>query len=302
MSNESSAVNDGSHERASLLPDFEADRRRVVAGVVGVTTLLVAVRTTVSMLYNVPFDPVPVSSSLRGSLALGTALAVSAALVVVALAARRTAARVGLLFAGVFGLLATVSPAATLPAVVAVTGGSALALLGSLGRPKSLPGVHSPAVGTAVVVGIGVSLASTTGVADGGLRGIGAMATLAGFAGVGARTEGDRVALAAGAVAAAVLTVLAAASPFVVGSVLLVEFGVVGAPFLLVAVAFGGLTAGTVTGIRRREHTLALGAVLLLLTGIPVTLSHASAVALGATLALLDVEALVSPPAAEVRA
>lgn len=307
MTGESSALGTGSEGRqsrslSSVVAAIECDRQRVVLGTSAVVTALVAVQTVIGMLYNLPYDPVAISPTVRGVIASVTALAVALGLVVFALAVRQVVVRVGLLFAGVFGLLVVVNPAATVPAVIALAGGGTLALFASIGRPRSYPDIRKAAVATAIVVGVTLSLASTTGIVDGGFRGIGATTMLAGFAGIAIQVGNDWLALVVGAATAGVLIAVGTVSPFVLGSVLLVEFGVIGAPLLLVALAVGGLSAASVAGIRRGESLLAIGAVLLLVAGMPVTLSSASAVLLGATLALPEIGPLLSPHGEEVTA
>lgn len=295
MSGESSALrSDGDHGQqsitlASVLP-FVRDRRAVVAGIGAIATLFVALQTVVSILYNLPFDPVHIPTAIRSGVAVGTAIVLGLALVVVALLAREATIRVGLLFAGVFGLLVVVSPAATAPAVVALGGGSTLALLGSLGPPESYQDARQIAVAVAFLVGITASITSMTGILDSGFREIGAMATLLALFGLGIRAETDRTALIVGTVAALGLIAASMNSPFALGSALLVTFGIVGVPHLLVALALSGATAAIVAGLRRREWSLVVGTTLLLFAGVPVTLPGALAVLLGATLILFGFE------------
>lgn len=298
MRNEPSTVGSERSRRttlATLRSALARDRRRAAVAAGAFALAAVALRTALRVLHNVPFDPVATPPALRSGLAVLTPLVAALAVVVLALAATAASVRVGLLFAGVFGLLATVRPTATLPAVVALVAGGGLALLGGLGRPSSYPDARRTAVAAGLLAGVAVSLASTTGIVDAGLRGIGAVATLAAYFGVGVRAEGDRIALVGGAVAA--LAVLAASllSPFVLGSALLVEFAVVGAPLLLVALAAGGLVAALAAALRRGETALAVGAALLLLAGIPVTVPRALAVLLGGSLALLDLQRVAAP-------
>jgi hypothetical protein len=80
-----------------------------------------------------------------------------------------------------------------------------------------------------------------------------------------------------------------AVSPFVVGSALLVAFAVTGVPHLLAALAVAGAVAAAVAGLHRGAYGLSVGAVLVLLAGVPATFPRALTLLLGATLVLVDV-------------
>lgn len=261
----------------------------VVALGVGAVALVAADRT-VETLANVPFDPAVASPAVRAATGGVALVAVVAALVAVAVVDGRATVRVGLLFATVFGPLSLVAPEAALPAVVAVAGGGALALVGTPGRPDgwTYRGVRRRAVAAGVVVALGLTLAGTTGLLD-GARNAGAFVTLATVAAVGVRVEGSRLAAGTGLLAVGGVVAASAVSPFVVGSALLVAFAVTGVPSLLVGLAIGGAVAALVAGFRRGDDALAVGALSLLLAGVPATFPRALTLLLGATLVLLDV-------------
>ncbi len=261
------------------------------AGVVAL--VMVASTTTIDVVRNLPYRPLVIPEIVRSLTVNGTPAVVAVTLVVIALATRQDDIRVGLLFAGVFGLLATISESATLPAVAAVIGGGTLALFGGLGRPATYREGSRAAVGTLIITGVAVSLASNVGLIEVGFRGFGGLLALAGLAALGVLAEGDWVALVAGVLAFAFVVYASVTRPFVVGSGLLVGFAVVDVPHLLVALALGGGTATAVSGLRRREHSLSIGAGLLLFVGVPATLPRATAVLLGATLALVSTERLI---------
>lgn len=256
------------------------------AGAVGV----VATDRVLTVLTNVPFDPIVVPPTVRtaaGLLALG---AVVSALVALAVVDGRSTVRVGLLFAAVFGVLPLVAPQTTLMAVVAVVGGGALALSG--GRGVSNPtawtsrAVRRRVVALGFVAALGLTLAGVTGAFEGG-RTLGGFVTLAATAAVGTYSEESRPARLAGLLAAGAVLVVSAVSPFVVGTTLLVAFGVTGVPLLLVAGAVAGGVAATGAGLSRGEAPLAVGAALLLLAGVPATFPRALTLLVGATLVLL---------------
>ena len=269
----------------------QVDQRRLVAGAGLLTLLVLAARTTHGLLVNAPFDPVVVPPALRTGVATGVPVVVGGALAVVALTDDRPAVRVGLLFAGVFGLLGVFLPTVTLPAVVAIACGAGLALFGSLGRLETLSyrGVRRRLLGAGFVVALTVSLADGTGIVR-GLHGTGSLVALSAVALVGTRAARSLPAAGAGVLAAAGVVYAGSTSPFVLGSALLVVFAVSGVPPLLFALAVAGGTAAATAGLSRRLYPLATGACLLVLAGVPVTLPRAMTFLLGATLVTLDWE------------
>jgi hypothetical protein len=158
--------------------------------------------------------------------------------------------------------------------------------------PDSYREVRQAAVAAGFLVAVALSLAGTLGVGGAGFRELGVLAFLVALVSLTVRLRGDRVALVAGAVAFAAVVAGAASAPFVAGSALLVGFGVVGGPHVLVAAAVGGAVAAAVAGVRRGDFAIATGAAVLVFAGVPATPTAAMAVLLGATLALVDPAAL----------
>jgi hypothetical protein len=301
MSSETRAVDaaDGQEEAArSDLARATAERtasgraRRRAVGGGALAACAIGFATLLGVLHNVPFDPLPVSAGVLGAVEVGAAVVVALALGALAAGSRRTGVRIGLLFVAVFGALAALSPAARVPAAVAVTAGGALALGTALGVPDSYHEGRRGAVAAGFVVAVALSLAGTLGVGGAGFRELGVLAFLVALVSLTVRLRGDRVALVAGAVAFAAIVAGAASAPFVAGSALLIGFGVVGGPHVLVAAAVGGAVAAAVAGVRRGEFAVAAGAAILVFAGIPSTPTAAMAVVLGATLALVDPAAL----------
>lgn len=276
----------------------EASGRPV--GRVGAIGSLVAVgvgtATGVRVLYNAPFEPAAFPSGLVPAAGTAAALLTGIGLAAVALSSDRPAVRVGLLFAGVFGVLATVSDAATVAAAVAIPGGAALAFGRALGPPSTYVELRRAVVALAFALAAGLSLAATAGIVGASFRAAGSVAFLAGVTLLVTRAEGDPVALVAGSVAFAGVVAASAAAPYVSGSALLVGFAVVGSPHLFVATAAFGGVAAAVAGLRDGDAWLATGAVLLLLAGVPATPGAATAVCLGAALATLDAGELLGTP------
>ncbi|MFA9516163.1 phosphate ABC transporter permease [Halopenitus sp. H-Gu1] len=268
---------------------LEAPRQRVLV-VGGLATVAVATVTVLRVLYNVPFDPIEFPSSVLVGVGTLAAVLVGIALGTTAFATRNAVVRVGLLFAGVFGVFGVLADAAVLPAVVAITGGGALALAGALGLPRSYRGVRRRLVTAGFLAAIGISLATTTGIVDVGVRGLGTSLFLAALTLLVIRTGGDPIALVAGAVGFLAVIAASTSAPYLAGSALLVGFGVVDGAHLLVATAVFGGVAAVIAGLRRGAPALVAGATILLLAGAPATPGAAMAILLGTMLACTDLD------------
>lgn len=279
----------GKREARTGLSDGFVSDRPVVVGAGLLALVAVAVDSTIRLLANLPFDPTVLSPSVRAATTVGAPLVVAAALVTVALTDARPTVRIGLLFAGVFGALGLVAPAAVLPATVAVVGGAGLALLGALGLPeqRTYRAIRRRAIAAGIVAAVAVSLADGIGLVR-GVHGVGTALALAALAAVGTRAERSVLATGTGLLTAALVVYVSGTSPYVVGSALLVVFAVTGVPHLLVALAVAGGSAATVGGLVRQSYPLAIGAALLVLAGVPVTLPRAMTVLLGGALVVLD--------------
>jgi hypothetical protein len=261
------------------------DRRALAAGGALLATTAV---TALRVLHNVPFDPLALGAGTLRGVALLAAFAVAVALGVVSLDHDAATVRVGCLFAAAFGVLGTVADGAALPATVAVPAGGALALAGALGVPETYRELRVRALTAVILAAVALSLGATTGVLPAGLREAGSVAALAALSLLVVRVRADRVALAVGGLAAAAVLWATASAPYVAGSALLVGFGVVGGPHLLVATAAGGVAAATVAGLRQGDRALAAGAFLLGAVGVPASPTAATAVVLGALLVVAD--------------
>ncbi|MEF8775260.1 MAG: phosphate ABC transporter permease [Haloarculaceae archaeon] len=184
---------------------------------------------------------------------------------------RDSVAGIGLLFIGVFGLLATGTPGALVPAAVAMPAGAAIVVLSAIGPGTADTAALAPtrtqvATGGLLLAGAVASLAGALGVSSGTLRPLGSHLALLGAAAspVFFPTR-SRDWLVGGATAGGVVTA-AAAAPFVLGAVLLVGLGVVGTPLVLVAAGLGGLAVAGAAAARLRTPT-GLAAVALLFAG-----------------------------------
>lgn len=277
--------------RVGSTPSLDRRSGASVAG--GLALAAVAGSTLLRVLYNAPVAPIEVPGGAVTAAGTFATLVVVAALASIALASDRPAVRVGLLTVGVFGALATVADAAAVPAVVAVPGGTALAMGAALGAPSSYRGLRRRVVALAFPAAVALALAAATGAVDPGLRGTGTVGVLAATTLLSLRVEGDRTALVAGGVGFAAVAVVSSAAPFLTGSALLVGLGVVDAPVLLVATAVFGAVAAAVAGARRGEYVLVFGVGVLLSAGAPTAPPSATAVCLGATLACVDLDDLI---------
>lgn len=210
------------------------------------------------------------------------------ALVLLAVATDDAVARFGLVLAGVFGLLAAVEPAATVPAAGAVVAGGAIATGTQLDRPADDADLRRVAVATAAIGGVALTLASAFGLATATLRPAGAVAAMVALAGAPVFVRSGVVGWAAGGVAAVGLLAFAGSTPFVAGAVLLVAVGAVGVPAVVVAVGVAGGVAALIGGVRSRRTPAALGASCLLCAGVPATIPAALAIAVGVVLLARD--------------
>jgi len=188
--------------------------------------------------------------------------------------------RVGLSFAGVFCLLATVSAAATVPAAGAVVAGGGLAVATRLDRNRRWLTLARAAVVAAFLLAATLALGESMGVFAGG-RTAGTTLALLGLAALPVTASPPRAAWAAGGTSFALVVLAGAVAPFVTGAVVLVEAAVVGAPLVLVALGVGGGVAAATTGAVRGNAGWLFGGLLLLAAGVPATVPRALAVVLG---------------------
>lgn len=191
-----------------------------------------------------------------------------------------TLERVGLAFVGAFGLLLTITPAVTVPAVLAVAGGGTLAIGRRWQRLDRRSDWHVLPVGL-VLTSVAVSLLGSIGVAPRTLWTIGSHLALLGAAGTPALLGHGRRDWAFGGVVAGVLVAVGGSAPFVTGAVTLIGGGVVGASLLVLAVGLCGLVTTASAALRQRHWYALVGAGLLLAGGIPTSIPRALAVVLG---------------------
>ncbi|MDY7082941.1 MAG: hypothetical protein SXQ77_11200, partial [Halobacteria archaeon] len=193
--------------------------------------------------------------------------------------------RAGLLLVGIFGALAAVSSP---PLIVVAVGGTVVGGFVAVGANIRRDLYSRRLVAAVVLAGVAVSLAGSLGYEASLLRRVGTDLALLGvflspiFV-VGVEPEEGITRPALVGITAAVLVFYAGLkSPFVMRAVVLVGGGVIGASLIAVFVA-GGVTTVT-AGIRNRNFDAAVGGGLLLLAGVPSTVTRALSVVLGLVL------------------
>jgi hypothetical protein len=227
----------------------------------------VAARLLASVFVNVPATPSRAPLSLLA--AAGTALA---ALALVAAGVRTGGSRagVGLLFAGVFGALSAVSPAATVPGAVAVTAGTALFLSTRRDRFGPASGAVTALFVSALALGLGGAL---TGAAT--LRPIASTLAFLSLAGTPVFVTPHRRSLVRAGLAFAVVVAVGLSLPYVTGAVTLVGTGAVGTSLPVIALAAAGTVTTASAALRERRWLLLAGVVLVAAGGVPATIDRA---------------------------
>jgi hypothetical protein len=277
-------------------PEHAADRRRPTVDGNATTVLPLAALVAVAAwtgfraLHNAPVDLPGQALVIAPWLGPVAGILAGAAAAALGLRSVRSTERVGLLFVGVFGALATVVPVVTVPAAAALVGGGAVALVAGVGTDHGRQWTLRRAVPALLLGGVALSLGAATGLLQPGVRSTGSAVVVVGLAASPALVRPGPGGWALGALAAGGVLWAGSTLPFVTGAVTLVAFGLVGTPLLLFAAGVGGCVA-TVTGtLRRRETTgrderlRGVGAALVLLAGAPATVAGATAVVLGAAL------------------
>ncbi|MFC7045731.1 phosphate ABC transporter permease [Halobacteriaceae archaeon GCM10025711] len=247
-----------------------ADQVRVGAGGLALTAALamLLVRLGVNAPVETPaflvaaYDPVSVA-------ALGGPALAAAALGV---ASTDAVEQVGLLFAGVFGLLALVAPPVVVPAAGAVVGGGLLATSSHLPRDYAWHAVRRWLVAVALLAGVAISLAGTMGVDPTLTRPLGSRVALLAVAVSPVFVRSDWRAWAVGGVGAAVVAVVGLTYPFVLGAFTLVGGAVLGASLPLLALAMAGGVTVVASGVLQRDVDVLLAGGLLVVAGVPATL------------------------------
>jgi hypothetical protein len=201
------------------------ERRTIALAATAVVALALAARFAVAVLVNAPAAP---SALPQGPIERGTAALAAFVALGIGVTEDDPISGVGLLFVGVFGLLAVAVGLAT-PAAVALVAGTALVAAGS----RTDLGVAAGAATALLVAALAVSLAG--GVGWPALRAPGSTLALLAIAATPAFAATDWRALVGGVVAFVVVTAIGLANPFLAGATTLVGSGVVGASMPVVA-------------------------------------------------------------------
>lgn len=267
---------------ARELPRPRPARTRWVAGVLAFLAagsgLLVDV--AVNLPGSAPAFVTAVAAPVDVAALVGPALAALA----IGVTTRRPLARVGLLFAGVFGLLGAVAPPALVPAVGATVAGGALVAVARLPREPTWVVARQWLVAGALVVGTGLSLVGAMGVEPAALRPLGSKLALLAVAAAPVFVRADWRSWLVGLVGAGVVAWFGVSAPFVLGSLSLVGGAVVGASLPYLVLGAGGGLATAATGLFTGRPDAALGGGLLLVAGVPATVPRALAVVVGVAL------------------
>lgn len=219
------------------------------------------------------------SGPSAGPIVLSTTIATvlaAAALLAFGVDAAPQTTGIGLLFAGVFGLLGAVAPAAAVPATVAIGGGTAVFAATHHESIERLQGavivVLVATLCLSLVVGITGVVAARQATSTLSLL---ALAVTPVFAGTDTRSL--LFAVAAGSVVMGLGLTL----PFVTGAMTLVGTGAVGVSLPVLALAVAGVVMTASAAVRFRHWSLLAGVSLLALAGAPTTISRAVPFALG---------------------
>lgn len=253
---------------------------RLCAGLLAVATALplFLARFVLNAPVTTPFNV----GGAYGYLALLAILGPALAAIILGVTTDEDGVGVGLLFVGVFGVLAAISGAAAVPAALAVVGGGLLAV-GTLAEDAGWGRRVVAALGTTAVA---VTLAGALGLSPATLRPVGSHLALVTLA-VTPFAVGDDRRLAVwvvGALVGAGVLWIATVRPFVSGAVALVGGGVLGASILLTAIGAAGATTALSSMVRRRQVVPALGVTLLVVAGVPGTILRAVPAILGLVL------------------
>lgn len=266
--------------------------------VIAVTAVAAAVsvmaRTILTIAGNLPFEPVAGTSLFVSLFSVTTPLTLAATASAVAVTVEIPPVRVGLLFVAAFVIVGSISPAAGLPAILGVSAGGALSLLGAVdGELNAGTYRQLPLVGAAIL-GMILSLWGTVGFVPGGTHTVGVGATLVAIIFLGVELPVDRLSLLVGIVAALGVLGVTILAPFATGATLLVGFAITNIPVVVVAIAVAGVGAALASGLRDRAVLPVAGCGLCLFSGIPTTPESAAGLVIGLTVVLCR-EALANP-------
>lgn len=258
--------------RVRGFPAQTGDTTAVTAALTGGAAVVLGLRLLLALVVNVPEAP---NAAPVEPLAVTATVLAAVALCAGGMDAT-PAAGVGLLFAGVFGLLGAVVPAATVPAALAIGGGTVVFVATHLAAfdPPSR-------IGVAVLV-IALVGALTSGVLGAAwARPLTSTLALLALAATPLFVATDQWSLVRAAVAAAVVVGVGLSLPFVTGAITLVGTGAVGVSLPVVAVAVAGVVTAASAAARGRRWLLLAAVALLAFAGVPVTLDRAVPFALG---------------------
>lgn len=219
---------------------------------------------------NLPMS-LPVAGAYPFAIVIGT-VAPALGLLAVGVRSDRPAQRVGLTFAGVFGLLSLVAEPAALPATLALLAAIAGVSAENIHRFWVARRYDQDLVAGALALGGLLSLAAGIGVEPVTLRPLGSRLVLVAVAATPVFVDWDRESLLVGLGVGVAVLAVGLSAPFITGAVSLVVGGVVGASLPLLFLAAVGAVSLLWASVRTGRRSLALAAGVLLVAGIPATI------------------------------
>lgn len=192
--------------------------------------------------------------------------------------------RVGLAFAGVFGLLLAAGAPVTIPATGAILGATALLVVAHPSRPLSADETAATLVAVAFLAGVAVSTAAMFGYHPAETRPLGSTVALVAVAASPVFVDWTHRSVFAGAIAAAAFAGFAISAPFVAGAASLVAGGIVGVSLPVLVLAVLGGTTVVATGVERRQVGVLLAGLAVLVAGVPATVPRGLTLVVGLAL------------------
>jgi hypothetical protein len=251
-------------------PDHRMRQAGAEALLGGLAILGLGVLALVRIALNLPMS-LPVAGIYPYAIA-GATLGPAIGLLALGVQSDSPTRRVGLTFAGVFGLLSLVAEPAALPATLALLAAIAGLAGERLYRFWAARRYDQTLVLGALALGGLVSLASGIGVEPATLRPLGSKLVLLGVAASPVFVDWNRESLLVGLGVGVAVLAVGVSAPFITGAVSLVVGGVVGASLALLFLAAVGAVSLLWASVRTGRRSVALAAGLLLVAGIPATI------------------------------
>jgi len=259
----------------------------VAGAVAGIPTLAILL---VRIGKNAPAGPKVPYTAVYDPLVTAALVGPAIAAIIVSSITENDVHRVGLGFAGVFGLLSAIAVPAALSASVAIVMGTALVMAPVVLRGANERDYASLVVATLFVAGVFLSILGGLGFEAATTRRLGSFASLLAVAGSPTFVDWNVRGATVGAFAGAAVAGFGVSAPFVTGAASLIAGGIVGVSLpVQVLATVGGVTV-VATGIDRKQYVPMAGGLLLLSAGVPATIPRGLAVLVGLSLILTTVK------------